>query len=286
MQKYIKDYEASITHGLQHIAPFLDPTWGNDETINLIETGQGSRSNCLMSLGRFSNCLFLRAYFRDHNLAEMKYWASVSAKLEIMREHEAPDELTLEVMFWAMISDNQELISWLAQHRLLGADVNKPQTVPKVNDPVYARRLALHALKGEWEALGEGSKHALAEPELFKKMKPRWTQYQFWLALAQGDKQAMQNIVYEMCTPKQRRYSFERESGLTNQFIVMFATLYAKLAYHHGYELEIDTPWIPRDWLPVQTLPRYEDPWPFMQRFDIWQPFAEPWSAWSPRKPV
>lgn len=36
--------------------------------------------------------------------------------------------------------------------------------------------------------------------------------------------------------------------------------------------------------VPVKPLYNYEDPWPFMQTFDIWQPFTEPYTQYSPRK--
>lgn len=96
----------------------------------------------------------------------------------------------------------------------------------------------------------------------------------------------MRQILMEMCSPKLRSRSYQYESGLTNNFIVMQATLFAKLARRHGYALDIDTPWIPKDWLPIRPNEKYEDPWPFMQNFDIWQPFPEPWTQYSPVRPT
>ncbi|MCY1554464.1 hypothetical protein D9M68_910380 [compost metagenome] len=61
-----------------------------------------------------------------------------------------------------------------------------------------------------------------------------------------------------------------------------YATLFAKLAWRKGYELDVDTPWIPKEWLPIRPNETYEDPWLFMKSFDIWQPFPEPWTQYSP----
>ncbi len=34
-------------------------------------------------------------------------------------------------------------------------------------------------------------------------------------------------------------------------------------------QLNIDTPWIPKEWLPVEPLLEYPEPWEFMKEFDI-----------------
>src|SRR6187402_3498155 len=96
----------------------------------------------------------------------------------------------------------------------------------------------------------------------------------------------MHDVLMEMCTPQARRRSFEYESGLTVYFVVMIATMFAKMAWRHGYQLELDTPWIPAEWLPIEPNKFYEDPWPFMKDFDIWQAFPEPYSLYSPRQSI
>jgi hypothetical protein len=51
--------------------------------------------------------------------------------------------------------------------------------------------------------------------------------------------------------------------------IANHATLYAKIAWRHGHELAVDTPMIPKEWLPVQPLAAYEDPYEFMRAYEI-----------------
>ena len=53
-----------------------------------------------------------------------------------------------------------------------------------------------------------------------------------------------------------------------------------KIALIHGYELNIDNPWIPKDLLPLDELPEYE------ALFDIWdeelifKPFEDNPKSW------
>ena len=83
-----------------------------------------------------------------------------------------------------------------------------------------------------------------------------------------GDISGMESALAEMVTPRQIRWRNGHE-GYTGWFIVIEAVIYAKIAWRHGFEVDIDTPWIPAEWLPVLPLSRYDDPYDFMQSFDI-----------------
>ena len=227
------------------------------------------------------------SYFRDSNIYEMKHWFYLSAKARIMWVHETLSPISAEDLLWVLASDSEELIAWWCGNRQHYDSPTHPDKKTIVTSHEFARLQAHRALIQDWDALASDCRRALAQPELFKKeLRPRLGIFQFWLSLATGDKDGMHSYLLELCTPKQRYRSYQFESGLSNNFIVSMATLYAKLAWRAGYELELDTPWIPKEWLPVQPLTRYEEPWPFMQSFDIWQPFAEPYAALSPKRPA
>ncbi|RMX07837.1 hypothetical protein D8I35_01540 [Corticibacter populi] len=192
-----------------------------------------------------------------------------------------------EELLWPLISDNEEVIEWYRQHDAMyratpsvtGGDKDDPKSW------IYYRYQSWLALNGRWDELGERCERILAMQEQIKKDRSYLIDHRFYLALARGEQAAMEAVLLEKCAPKNRRVRFYQESGVTCQFIVSYATLFAKLAWCHGYELDLDTPWIPKEWLPIQPNEKYEDPWPFMQEFDIWQPFAEPWAAYSPQRP-
>jgi len=50
-----------------------------------------------------------------------------------------------------------------------------------------------------------------------------------------------------------------------------------------GYEVQIDTPYIPKEWLPITPLNSYPEPWKLMQDFEIFTPLDEPWQMFSPK---
>lgn len=282
---YFKVYNDSFLQGLQHVGAWAqDPI---DGALDLLENGEGSRGGCLLTLKTSSDSISMMDYFRDHNLTQMKQWAYVSSKLHIMRQHLEPAEGYLaEDMLWPLISDNEEVIDWWRQNaapfeqdpKVSGGDKNNPKSW------MYYRYQIWLALNARWDELGERAEHVLFMQEEIKKDRSYLVDHHFYLALARGDQAQMEAVLLEKCTPKLRKQRYDHESALTNNFIVSYATVFAKLAWRSGYKLELDTPWIPHEWLPVQPLDNYKDPWTFMQCFDIWQPFAEPWVYYSPNK--
>lgn len=203
-----------------------------------------------------------------------------------MLEHETQEPIGMEYLLWPLVSDNEEVIAWHAANPLFYESPRDPGRKTIVNTHEFARLQMHRALTQQWPALAEDCERALAQPDLFKRaLRPRLGIFEFLLALARGDEATMRSKLLDRCSPRQRARSFQFESGLTNHFIVAYATLYAKLAWRAGYELDLDTPWIPRDWLPVRPLPHYDEPWPFMKDFDIWQPFKGEYAGWSPRRP-
>lgn len=279
---YFKDYEASFARGLEHVG---GNAYVHQRAVDLLSKGEGSRSGCLRGLVSDAEAISTISYFRDHDIQLMKQWAYVAAKLQIMLQHETNEVIGIEHLLWPLISDNEEVIEWHCVNPMFYESLDDPKKKERINSHEFARLQVQRAMIRQWDALASDCERALAEPEAFSKiLRPRLVTFAFLLALARGDKTTMKTILLDKCTPKQHSRSYQFESGLTNNFIVSYAMLYAKMAWRAGYELDLDTPWIPKEWLPVKPLDKYEDPWPFMQTFDIWQPFAEPYTQYSPRK--
>jgi hypothetical protein len=280
---YFPEYEDSLERGLQHV--------GGERiklrltTIDLLNAGDGSRSGCLSNMVSNAAAIGTIQYFRDHNLPAMKQWAYVTAKLNIMLNHlQTGEDYLVYDLLWPLISDNEEVIDWYRQHnrpymlgkKITGGDIDDPKNYQ------FYRYQSWLALNARWDELRQRCELILGMQDEIKKDRNYLIDHRFYLALANGDKASMEAVLAEKCQPKQRKARHDQESGLTHNFIVSYATLFAKLAWRNGYEVEVDTPWIPTDWLPVKPLDKYEDPWPFMQSFDIFQPFEGGAAPWSP----
>ncbi|MEJ7137379.1 Imm49 family immunity protein [Amphibiibacter pelophylacis] len=285
----LKNYEKIKSRGVFGLLNFMTSEgleWF--ETRNhMLETGQGSRSGCLGNLS--SDCLVrsMLAYFRDDDTANMKQWAYLAAKARIMCEHDTLNDYLTEDLLSPLIGDNEEVIDWYRQFKLpyelsksvIGGDKDDPKNW------MFYRYQSWLALNARWDELGERCERILGMQEQIKKDRSYLIDHRFYLALAKGDKAGMTSVLLEKVSPRERKIRQEQQSGVTWNLIDSYAVIFAKLAWRAGYELDLDTPWIPRDWLPVKPLPHYEEPWPFMRDFNIWQPFSEPYAHLSPKRP-
>lgn len=164
-----------------------------------------------------------------------------------------------------LLSDHQDLINWFAHHAA-GHDPHYYQS-PKHFIDFHSYQVML-ALRGEWELLVRRSEQALTETA--SRYKRFLLDYHFYIALAQGDVPKMEELLGELTSPKVARVrNHEFEFGLTEHFISTYAVIFAKLAWRHGYKVQVESPYIPSEWLPVAPLDRYEDIYPFMNEFQF-----------------
>ncbi|MDY7552405.1 Imm49 family immunity protein [Pseudomonas sp. FG1] len=89
---------------------------------------------------------------------------------------------------------------------------------------------------------------------------------EFFIALAEGDKSKMESVLRELTTPVSIKRRFDSENGYSEGLISTFGVIYAKIAWRHGYEVVVDTPYIPSEWLPVKPLAHYDAHYEFLKR--------------------
>lgn len=210
------------------------------------------------------------AWFSDHDIIKFKQWSYTSGKIDRIIYQKSPDRGVWSplpqrnAMLWPLLSDHSQLVEWFGTFDAI--DVKRASKSGTFEFETYQSKLAL---RGEWDNLGERSERFLADiPQRMARFAP---DNRFFLALAKGDVGAMESALAEMVTPKELKWRNE-DQGYTGWFIVCEAVIYAKIAWRHGYEVAVDTPWIPAEWLPVKPLDAYHDPYPFMQAFDIDMP--------------
>jgi hypothetical protein len=206
------------------------------------------------------------AWFADHDLVRCKQEAYVAGKLERILYQKNPTDgiwaplVQRDIMLWPLLSDHPQLVAWFGTFDAV--DLKRASKGGTFEFETYQAKLAL---RGEWDKLGERSERFLADvPKRMARFAP---DNRFYLALARGDVGAMERALAEMVTPKELKW--RTNDGYTGWFIVCEAVIYAKIAWRHGYEVSVDTPRIPAEWLPVKPLDAYRDPYPFMQSFDI-----------------
>lgn len=236
--------------------------------VIMIEKSEGSFDGCLRTLKMLHKEIANYAWFANQDLATFKLHSYVVAKFMYMIAKTTGEEGVMHEAeyFYALLSDHEPVILWMMSQPPHSKLFKQRMVNPNQNEYRYYQ-LTL-ALNGQWEELGQKAEVFLQDPPT--KMKKYVPDMRFYLALAQQDKAGMENALAELTSPKVAKVRNEVfELVVASKFVSPFACLYAKTARRHGFDLEIDTVFIPKEWLPVNPLPDYPDPYDFMRQWSI-----------------
>lgn len=242
-----------------------------------IANGTGDPYSCKAELQEFALVKAMLAWFLNHDLVAFKQWCFVSAKLLRMLYQERPKNYYMTSAHLVhLMSDNASLIGWFARFEYpfaLKDGYSSPKKIANPNTNDHHHYNTLLALRGDWKLLAHRSRSFLETvPTKFRAYE---ADHRFTLALAEGDCAGMEQALNELVQPALMKRRQDEERGDTQGLICTVAVVYARIASHHGFSLDLDTPWIPREWLPVAPLANYEDTFDFLTHANDSMPLSE-----------
>jgi hypothetical protein len=203
--------------------------------------------------------LGLLAYFVHHDMSAFKqHWFLVS-RLKVLAAQHVPESDSYTVGGWmtidchllyALISDSTTAIDEVAMLETYRLRMYRDN--PKARE--FSFHLAQLMIRGDYEAvqakIERGAKKAGGN---LKKAYATGTD--FYSLLMKGDKAALEASVMDSTRIKRTGYIFD--------FFNPVATFKAKLCWYKGIKVEIDHPLVPKEWMPVAPLPKYDDVYDF-----------------------
>lgn len=217
-----------------------------------------------MSSHAFATAIFF--WFEYNKLDDFKNWMYISSRLDKLYyeyQEDSPDwGRGFPNLFKYLFSDNEELICWIAKYES-AYDLNR------VNDPDtwdYLSYQSIFALRRDWESLISRSKIVIENPSAMILENNKLLDYRFFLALGQGDVAGMEEIIYLMISDQQTVRMDKNNEGYTKDLVAVDAALYSKIAWRNGYFLDIKSPYVPFEWLPVKPLNNYEMFYDFLRK--------------------
>ena len=225
-------------------------------------------------------------FFRDEDVLRAKESAYISAKARRMVQHYSwykqsmafPDEL-----LFPLISDDEATIHWFGQF-FISALQDRYKRQPAYEQPFQPAHFTLamcYAILGSWDSLAQQVEPALtAEPT---KLKHYQYDYEFLYALASGNSNKMEDALNQLFSNRVMRYRrTELGFGLVSRLIYGWGFIHTKLAWLHGYPIDIDSPWLPKALLPVKPLvdEDYQSGIDVIDEFDLFTPFEDDPGKW------
>ncbi len=192
-------------------------------------------------------------------------------------------ELAGHFILPAFLANHVEGIHWHSQNLVAGFNrYNEvPNTAPDamILGSYTARGIQFRlVLQKDWESVVERAEIVVSNPEILMRKADLWD-WKFDIAIANGDVKAMEAIVRKLLTPalkKANEGGFSCENALFNPW----AMLHLKIARYHGYELDVESPWIPHEWLdmtPLENPDILED----FKHVDIYEEFKIDQKYWE-----
>src|SRR6218665_1441586 len=167
---------------------------------------------------------------------------------------------------YAMLSDNEPLIQRYAKLRYQrgkNAELSMDEMVAIGELPIWCNTVQFFMANDN-----EGVERNLNIIEtktlknLPKKEEGLKDDYEFYKALYAGDRAKMEEVLDKLVSFKIHKK--RNDNPILNQYISLPALGYAKLAWRKGIEVEVNSPLIPKELLPIQPLEKYEIPYDFL----------------------
>jgi hypothetical protein len=256
---------------IAHIKSHLDVGFDLGKLVLNIETQSGNPNVCASLLSSHALAKSMFAWFDEHDLTALKQWSFVAGKL-FQIEHQMKGGTSsiggysLRLLS-PLLSDCEPLINWYSQYNPKGTLDNRDD----IHTYLFLDHQVNLVLRGDWQALHDRSEKALATDTTHRYL----ADYRFFLALAAKDISGMEQALGELTSGELFSSRKNDESGFTEDLISTPAVIYAKLAWRHGFQVKVDTPYIPQQWLPIAPLSEYCDPYEFMVKFDSSQPITK-----------
>ncbi|WP_273216388.1 Imm49 family immunity protein [Runella zeae] len=210
----------------------------------------------------------LHSHFINHDLAATKQSFYLCGRLSEYRVTNFDNSLlnyALNLVFYTFLSDNPHLIkrftSWTYSKMDIMLDIGFHGLGALMSNTMQL--LVKRDLEGVERNLEKLKK-------IVEKKSGAWAvlDYQFYKALAEQDKRQAEQLLAEFVSPKNHK-ARNKHFALVGELISVPAIGYAKLAWLLGMEVEVNSPYIPREWLPIRPLAVYDEYYDFLKQDKI-----------------
>lgn len=237
--------------------------------LNHIINQTGSPPACVFSLAGDTITRGVVDWFDTHDVIRLRQYFYVSALLmkhyygmlnvNKLQVRKLEPFISQWELFAPLVSNQPELIQWYMQNDSL-YDLNKIEYHKSIDFTAYQ---SVIALRGDWARLKARCELVLADPPINKNST--WHHYHaLYYAMAKQDKLEMEQVLQEMLMPPKRSLLNE-ETPYTEHFFISRIIIFMKIAWLHGFEVQVDSPYVPMAWMPMTPNAHYDNYYSFLK---------------------
>lgn len=203
-------------------------------------------------------------WFRSRDLQSMRKWWYVAAKLlqwSYLGSEKVNPTMYMFDLINPLLSNNRQIIHWFT-------NFDPSYDVTSVEDPAshhFRAYQAFLALRAEWGRLIERCERVIAQVAEEPNFNLYLNDNLFYLALARRERLGMEQALRHIVQPKAVVERMYEEDALCAGLISTAAVIYAKIAWFHGLEVEVVSPYVPLEWLSMEPLVDYDNRYAFLK---------------------
>ncbi len=172
---------------------------------------------------------------------------------------------------YALLSDNETVIKEYANLRYqkdFNAELSMDEMVLQGESAIWCNTIQFFMVN-DFKGIERNLNiiETLTLPKLPKNQQELKLDYEFYKALLSKDKSKCEEILEQLVSPKIHKK--RNDNAVLNKYVSQPALGYAKLAWRFGLEVEVNSPLVPKEILPIEPLDNYEIPYDFLKTDSI-----------------
>ena len=281
--------EKKYEKGISLISSFLrkEEDFDKDE-LKYIENKKGDQFACMWTLSNYYNKFSSINLLIEKNIKEHRLNCYIGGKLQILGcDRDSRLFTQTSQMFEMLMSNNPDFITFFKNNMDMimpddyDSEKNKYGCLKNDYGSFFLIRVILHAIRGDFEEVKKRCTAYLEKPLKDSYYKYGELHYEFLKALAEKNIDGMKKAIDRTMEQKVAR-KFSNDCNPDYEFYLhVYVIIYAKIALHHGIDLEIDNEVAPKELIDITPLEKYEDPYDFMKDFDLATVTPKEWKEWK-----
>lgn len=235
--------------------------------LNFIATQTGNPAACVAGLAKDMLTHGIVSWFDNRDIKQLQQYFYVSALL-MQHYYGMIDDYGFSQarlnpfikqyeLFAPLVCNHPELTQWYA-HNDAVYDLEKVEKHKKWDFYAYH---SIIALRGDWVRLKARCEQAMADPPADKT----WYEYNaLYYALAKQDKAEMERELQTILAPARLRKRLGEEPIYTEHFFLSRIIIFVKIAWLHRLEVQVDSPYVPMEFMPMTPLAKYDKHYSFL----------------------
>lgn len=213
-------------------------------------TGRRRASSLWFSMNnveRHALTMGMYSYYVNGDISSFKNWFYVATKLRLANLDDPLD--TTGFLLVALLSDNNDVILEAANAKRESLTQSPGGFLSEISV-----KMAQQAIVGDDSQLSQSI-------EMFNKFKDEKKLNlfsDFYSRLIEKDREGLEKIVQESSKVRSKEILFEKSFS-------HIGTLQAKLCWRRNIEIEVESPWVPMQLMPVRPLLTYDNVYDFLK---------------------